>query len=73
MIRRLLFVIAVFAFLAAPAIAEGRRSPIHVLAFYSTDVERDHVDFAEDAVKFFAATRPRGTTLTSSPQQTGTT
>lgn len=27
----------------------------HVLAFYSAGVERDHVVFAEQAVKFFAA------------------
>lgn len=30
-------------------------APKHVLAFYSADVERDHVVFAEQAVKFFAA------------------
>lgn len=50
---RRLFVFAVFALMSMPAIA--RHAPLHVLAFYSTDVERDHVDFAEQAVKFFAA------------------
>jgi type 1 glutamine amidotransferase len=28
--------------------------PLHVLAFYSTNVERDHVDFAQQALTFFA-------------------
>jgi uncharacterized protein len=32
-----------------------QQSRFHVLAFYSTDVEKDHVIFAEEAIKFFAA------------------
>src|SRR6516164_6213462 len=33
----------------------AQQSAKHVLAFYSANVERDHVVFAEQAVKFFAA------------------
>lgn len=33
----------------------GQQPAKHVLAFYSANVERDHVIFAEQAVKFFAA------------------
>jgi type 1 glutamine amidotransferase len=36
------------------AIASAQSTAPHVLAFYSTDVERDHVDFAEQAVRFFS-------------------
>jgi type 1 glutamine amidotransferase len=35
--------------------ANAQPAPKHVLAFYSADAERDHVIFAEQAVKFFAA------------------
>jgi len=54
MIRKTVLSLAIFVLAAAAAHPAGRK-PIHVLAFYSTDVERDHVDFAQDAVKFFAA------------------
>jgi uncharacterized protein len=40
--------------LAASLSAYGQQTPFHVLAFYSTNVERDHVIFAEQAVQFFA-------------------
>jgi type 1 glutamine amidotransferase len=46
----LLFAIA---FLSVPLSAQAKTK--HVLAFYSATVERDHVVFAEMAVKFFAA------------------
>jgi len=32
---------------------------MHVLAFYSTDVEHDHVDFAKQALQFFAESAKR--------------
>lgn len=32
-----------------------QQSPFHVLAFYSTNVEKDHVLFAQQAIKFFTA------------------
>lgn len=39
-----------------PAQASSSRSPkFRVLAFYSTTVEPDHVDFAHDAIRFYAA------------------
>jgi type 1 glutamine amidotransferase len=34
--------------------ANAQQAAKHVLAFYSADVERDHVIFAEQALKFFA-------------------
>jgi type 1 glutamine amidotransferase len=55
MIRRLLFVLAVVFLFVIPATAKEKKPLFHVLAFYSTDVERDHVEFAEQAVRFFAA------------------
>ena len=49
----------IFAFLAALTIAVtggfSQSKPLHVLAFYSTRVERDHVDFAMQAIPFFRA------------------
>lgn len=48
-IALLLFFLAV----SLPAYAQQRAK--RVLAFYSKDVERDHVSFAEQAVKFFSA------------------
>jgi len=35
--------------------AFGQDKPFHVLAFYSTHVEKDHVDFAMQAIPFFEA------------------
>lgn len=43
------------ALLAFSLPATAQQAPKHVLAFYSANVERDHVIFAEQAVKFFAA------------------
>lgn len=42
------------ALAAASAIAQPDKPSLRVLAFYSTNVERDHVDFAMQALKFFA-------------------
>ena len=54
MIKRLYFVLAILSFSTIAAVAPAQPPPLHVLAFYSTDVERDHVDFALQALKFFA-------------------
>lgn len=39
--------------------AFGQTRPFHVLAFYSTNVEQDHVDFAMQAIPFFKAMSKR--------------
>jgi type 1 glutamine amidotransferase len=54
MIKRLSYVLAVLALAVMPATAFAQSAPLRVLAFYSTNVERDHVDFALQAVKFFS-------------------
>jgi type 1 glutamine amidotransferase len=54
MIKRIRFVSAIFALIVSPVIALAKPAPLHVLAFYSTNVEGDHVDFALQALKFFA-------------------
>jgi uncharacterized protein len=54
MIRRMRFVLALLSFSAIAATAPAQPPPLRVLAFYSTNVERDHVDFALQAVKFFS-------------------
>jgi uncharacterized protein len=51
MMRRFCLLFATLALTAMPALAQP--APLHVLAFYSTNVESDHVDFALQAVKFF--------------------
>jgi type 1 glutamine amidotransferase len=53
MIKRMRFVLALFSFSAVAAMTPAQPPPLHILAFYSTNVERDHVDFARQAVKFF--------------------
>jgi uncharacterized protein len=42
-----------------PAMAFSQARPFHVLAFYSTNVEQDHVDFALQAIPFFRAMAKR--------------
>jgi type 1 glutamine amidotransferase len=54
MTKRIYLVFAVFALMAAPAMVLAEPPTLHVLAFYSTNVERDHVDFAQQALAFFA-------------------
>jgi type 1 glutamine amidotransferase len=54
--RSLCFFLA-FAFAAICAFAQSQ--PFHVLAFYSTHVEQDHVDFAMQAIPFFQAMATR--------------
>lgn len=44
--------------MCAAAVVPGvcqKPSPLHVLAFYSTTVEADHVEFAKEAIPFFTA------------------
>lgn len=55
-VRSLCFLIA---FLLAVTAAPGQSKPFHVLAFYSTHVEQDHVDFAMQAIPFFKAMSAR--------------
>jgi uncharacterized protein len=43
--------LAILAFATTAAFGQGK--PFHVLAFYSTSVEQDHVDFAMRAIPFF--------------------
>jgi type 1 glutamine amidotransferase len=54
MISRFYVVIATVALVAMQSISSAQPPPLRVLAFYSTNVERDHVDFALQALKFFA-------------------
>jgi uncharacterized protein len=54
MMRRVCLLAAALALAAMPAIAQAGKAPLRVLAFYSTNVEGDHVDFALQALKFFA-------------------
>jgi type 1 glutamine amidotransferase len=50
---RFLCFFAALAFAATAAF--GQSKPFQVLAFYSTNVEKDHVDFAMQAIPFFEA------------------
>jgi type 1 glutamine amidotransferase len=49
------FISCGLSFLAvfASAAARCQQAPFHVLAFYSTNVEKDHVTFAEQALTFY--------------------
>lgn len=60
MIRCIHFVLAILVLLVTPAMSSAQPAPLHVLAFYSTNVERDHVDFAQQALTFFADKAKRG-------------
>jgi len=44
-----------FAVLLFPVLTLAQSPQFRAVAFYSTDAERDHVLFAEDALKFFAS------------------
>jgi type 1 glutamine amidotransferase len=59
MIKRIYFALAILALTVPPVIAYAEPAPLHILAFYSTNVEGDHVDFALQALKFFADTAKR--------------
>jgi type 1 glutamine amidotransferase len=54
MIKRICFALAFLWIAFVPEAAPAQTPQLHVLAFYSTNVERDHVDFATQALKFFA-------------------
>ena len=53
--RYLCYCALVLAFSLPVTRADSEQRRFHVLAFYSTNVEKDHVTFAEAAMKFFAA------------------
>ena len=54
MARRWLIALCLFAFVVASTTGYARQNRLRVLAFYSTNVEQDHVDFAEQALKYYA-------------------
>ncbi|MGC2163642.1 MAG: ThuA domain-containing protein [Silvibacterium sp.] len=54
---RVLCFLSTFVF--TTTVAFGQSRPLHVLAFYSTTVEQDHVDFAMQAIPFFKAMAKR--------------
>lgn len=61
MIRRISFVAAfVVTLLALPALAHGEQQAMRVLAFYSKNVESDHVDFALQVLKFYTDAAAQG-------------
>jgi type 1 glutamine amidotransferase len=61
MSRRIGFVLAfAVALLGLPALAQGQQPPLKVLAFYSAHAEGDHVEFALQAVKFYAEAAAAG-------------
>jgi type 1 glutamine amidotransferase len=51
---RRIWVVALFAISLVPFLGSSQPVRPRVLAFYSRDAERDHVVFAEQAIKFFA-------------------
>ncbi|MGB0125705.1 MAG: ThuA domain-containing protein, partial [Silvibacterium sp.] len=53
--NRILSASAVLVLALASAFGYAQQATFHVLAFYSTDVETDHVDFANQAIQFYAA------------------
>lgn len=59
MILRISSVVA-FAVALMGLPAQGAPPPLHVLAFYSTHVESDHVEFALQALQFYADAAAKG-------------
>ena len=57
LIKRVCPIILTSLFLTITVPASGQQ--LHVLAFYSTNVEHDHVDFAKEALHFFADSAKR--------------
>lgn len=53
--RKLLSLLTCGMILLSAAVARGQQATFHVLAFYSTHEEADHVAFARQAVRFYAA------------------
>ncbi len=54
--KRLLPTLLALLLLICPSLAIAQNPIFHVLAFYSTNVESDHVDFARQAIQFFSET-----------------
>jgi uncharacterized protein len=52
--QRCCFVLCFLAISAISTAGYGQQARLHVLAFYSINVERDHVDFAEQALTFYS-------------------
>src|ERR1700744_553283 len=50
---RLIRLFGILTFFMATVVSHPQSSRFHVLAFYSTTVEQDHVDFAQQAIPFF--------------------
>ena len=59
MIRHVRFVCCLVVLGLSAAVGLAQAKPFHVLAFYSTHVEQDHVDFAMQAIPFFQAMAKR--------------
>lgn len=57
--RHLLLLLLLLAAIFSATVASGQPPHFRVLAFYSTTVEPDHAQFAEGALKFFAAIAPK--------------
>lgn len=55
MMRKLLTVVAIGLVFLCPAALFGQQGSFNVLALYATNVEHDHVQFAEQAVQFYSA------------------
>jgi len=53
------FALLALALQTTSLLARGQESQLHVLAFYSTNVEHDHVDFAKQALQFFSDSAKR--------------
>jgi len=53
MSRSSILLCALLAMAALPGFASNKHAPFSVLAFYSTNVEHDHVEFAEQSLRFF--------------------
>jgi uncharacterized protein len=50
---RLIRLFGILTLFMATVVSHAQSSRFHVLAFYSTTVEQDHVDFAQQAIPFF--------------------
>jgi len=54
MSRRSIRLCVILAMIALPQVASGPHAPFKLLAFYSSNVEHDHAEFAEQALRFFS-------------------
>lgn len=59
MMKPICLLAAALMLACAPVVAQADKTPLRVLAFYSTNVEGDHVDFAQQALKFFSGAAAR--------------